>query len=272
MGTLFHPSDTLASWGRVVKASHLVARPRFTDEIGALVASFSKDEPGLGDWLEALLRRQQFEPGGRVIDMTALDRLIAFDRETGVMRAEAGVSLSQALQVLVRRGLVPANDAWFALRDAWRRCRQRRARQEPSCGGNIRRVGHAAEAAPHRWQRARAGAGRSTVSRHRRRPWPHRRHRVGGVPRGPKITSSDLDAQDFAFEHVSEYFDMPRPKRRTSTSTRWRGSTASPAGRASAAGSCRRPTGRPHGELKPHQGRAPQEDADGCARVSRSTR
>lgn len=43
-------------------------------------------------------------PGGRVIDMTALDRLIAFDRDTGVMRAEAGVSLAQALQVLVPLG------------------------------------------------------------------------------------------------------------------------------------------------------------------------
>ncbi len=42
--------------------------------------------------------------GGGMIDMTGLDRFIAFDPDAGVLRAEAGVSLSQTLRLVVPHG------------------------------------------------------------------------------------------------------------------------------------------------------------------------
>lgn len=100
----FLPSNTLASWGRVVRANHLVAKPRFGDELGGLVRGLSAEAPGLPTGLRRSYGDSNLNPDGRIIDMTSLDRVIAFDRAAGVMRAEAGLSLSQALQILVPAG------------------------------------------------------------------------------------------------------------------------------------------------------------------------
>ena len=43
-------------------------------------------------------------PGGRILRMDHLDRFIHFDAETGVLRAEAGLSLNALLQAAVPRG------------------------------------------------------------------------------------------------------------------------------------------------------------------------
>src|SRR6185295_19807702 len=104
MSTSFHPTSGLVSWGRVVRAEHRVARPRFPDELGALLSQFSSSEPGLAVGLRRSYGDSNLNPGGRVIDMTGLDRMISFDRAKGVMRVEAGVSLSQCLQILVPAG------------------------------------------------------------------------------------------------------------------------------------------------------------------------
>lgn len=100
----FHPDSALTSWGRVIRAPHRVARPRFGDELPGLLKAFSAEAPGLAIGLRRSYGDSNLNPDGRVIDMTALDRIIAFDPATGVMRAEAGLSLSQALQVLVPAG------------------------------------------------------------------------------------------------------------------------------------------------------------------------
>ena len=42
----FFPSDQFASWGRVIREPHLVARPRFTDEIGSLLSTFTPGPDG----------------------------------------------------------------------------------------------------------------------------------------------------------------------------------------------------------------------------------
>lgn len=100
----FRPTNTLASWGRVVRAPHQVAKPRFNDELVGLLGALSAARPGLAVGLRRSYGDSNLNPDGRIIDMTALDRVIAFDRATGVMRAEAGLSLGQALQVLVPAG------------------------------------------------------------------------------------------------------------------------------------------------------------------------
>ncbi|HOY79444.1 MAG TPA: FAD-binding oxidoreductase, partial [Hyphomonadaceae bacterium] len=100
----FHPSDQLLSWGRVIREPHLVARPRFTDEIDGLLSAFTADAPGLAVGLRRSYGDSNLNPDGRVIDMSGLDRLISLDLETGIVRAEAGASLSQLLQVLTPAG------------------------------------------------------------------------------------------------------------------------------------------------------------------------
>lgn len=212
MATQFHPSDTLRSWGRVVKSSHLVARPRFPDEVGSLVSSFSAAEPGLAVGLGRSYGDSNLNPDGRVVDMTALDRLIAFDAEVGVMRAEAGVSLSQALQVLVPRG-------WFL---------------PTTPGTRFATLGGAVANDVHGKNHHSAGTFGASVTRlklHRTdgqayelSPGDPLFHAtVGGLGltgviewvefRAARIPSAELDAQDTSFKHVSEYFDMSLDKK-----------------------------------------------------------
>ncbi|MBI1339920.1 FAD-binding protein [bacterium] len=104
----FTPVDRLSSWGRLTAAPHRVARPRFRDQLPGVVASLSSADPGLAIGLRRAYGDSNLNPGGRVIDMTGLDRLIAFDRETGIVRAEAGASLSQIIAVLAPAGWFPA--------------------------------------------------------------------------------------------------------------------------------------------------------------------
>jgi L-gulonolactone oxidase len=102
--SLYRTRNDYASWGRVVRAPHQVWRPNFLDELDA----FAKADPSGAPWLPVGLRRSYgdtpLNAGGRLIDMTGLDRLISFDREKGVLRCEAGASIDDLLQVLVPRG------------------------------------------------------------------------------------------------------------------------------------------------------------------------
>ena len=91
------------SWGRVVQVPHQVATPRFPNEVAQCLA-----EGGRGGAMLAVgLRRSYGDTpinGNRLIDMTGLDRLISFNRETGVLRCDAGVSIDDLLQVIVPAG------------------------------------------------------------------------------------------------------------------------------------------------------------------------
>jgi L-gulonolactone oxidase len=82
-----------------------VARPRGRDALAGLI------EEATGTGLKLLgigLRRSYgdsgLNPDGAVVDMTGLDRAIAFDPETRLLRAEAGMSLDAVLRLLVPRG------------------------------------------------------------------------------------------------------------------------------------------------------------------------
>jgi FAD/FMN-containing dehydrogenase len=101
--TGFVRRDDIVSWGRVDRRPQLWARPAFRDELDALVA-----DPSSGEKLGIGLRRSYgdscLNSGGGLIDATGLDRLIAFDSGAGRLRAEAGASISEALQVIVPRG------------------------------------------------------------------------------------------------------------------------------------------------------------------------
>jgi FAD/FMN-containing dehydrogenase len=99
----FLEQDDILSWGRTTRAAQQVARPRFADELtdvfrGAQSASV----------LAVGFRRSYGDSclnrAGRLVDMRGLDRLIAFDPETGVLRAQAGISFAEILRFAVPRG------------------------------------------------------------------------------------------------------------------------------------------------------------------------
>ncbi len=103
--TRFVPSDDFVSWGRVVRARHAVARPRWRDELPGLV----RDGADRGRKLLATGLRRSYgdsglNPDGAIIDMTGLDRAIAFDPARRLIRAEAGMSLDALLRLIVPRG------------------------------------------------------------------------------------------------------------------------------------------------------------------------
>lgn len=202
----FLQSDAIASWGRVVRASHRVARPRFADELPALIAA-SEAGPALPIGLRRSYGDSNLNPDGRVIDMTGLDRVIAFGRETGVMRAEAGLSLSQALQILVPAG-------WFL---------------PTTPGTRFVTLGGAVANDVHGKNHHSAGSFGASVTRikllrtdgsaHELAPGDPMFHAtVGGLGltgliawvefRAARIPSAQLDAQDAEFGHVRDYFDI----------------------------------------------------------------
>lgn len=203
----FTESDTLASWGRVVRAHHSVARPHFADELPALVASISAGEPALPVGLLRSYGDSNLNPGGRIIDMTALDRIISFDRATGLMRAEAGVSLSQALQVLAPAG-------WFL---------------PTTPGSRFVTLGGAVANDVHGKNHHSAGTFGASVTRLKLLRTtgeafelvpgdPLFHATVGGLGltgviawvefQATSIPSTDLEAQDFEFTHVRDYFTL----------------------------------------------------------------
>ena len=93
------------AWGRIEAGPHRVARPRFADQLPDLFDQAAADPNGLivvgaGRSYDI----SALNPGGSLIDATGLDNLIAFDPATGILRADAGLTLDQLLTVTVPRG------------------------------------------------------------------------------------------------------------------------------------------------------------------------
>jgi L-gulonolactone oxidase len=84
-----------------------VARPAWRDELPTLVSALGEGEGGgLAVGLGRSYGDSGLNPGGRMLDMSALDRVHAFDGSTGRIRADAGMSLD----ALIRLGLP---GGWF---------------------------------------------------------------------------------------------------------------------------------------------------------------
>ena len=95
--------QTNTSWGRVKRQRTAVATPAFLDQLPRVLSS----ETGrkiLGLGLGRSYGDSCLNDGGAIVDMTALDRVVAFDPRTGVLRAEAGLSLSEILRIVVPHG------------------------------------------------------------------------------------------------------------------------------------------------------------------------
>ena len=100
----FVERSDIVSWGRVVRRPQYGAQPQFRDELAGMIA-----EPTRKSKLAIGLRRSYgdscLNSTGAIIDTTKLDRFIAFDPRTGRLRAEAGISLSEVLQLVVPKGV-----------------------------------------------------------------------------------------------------------------------------------------------------------------------
>ncbi|WP_339744299.1 FAD-binding oxidoreductase [uncultured Maricaulis sp.] len=98
-------TNAIRSWGRVVRADHVLARPHSLGDVGAAFdAAKARDLTILGHGLGRSYGDSNLNPDNILLATTALNRFISFDRETGVLRAEAGVSLDEVLRVAVPAG------------------------------------------------------------------------------------------------------------------------------------------------------------------------
>jgi L-gulonolactone oxidase len=99
------PDDGIETWGRVHHGRHQVAIPQRTDDIPAAAqASAELSGTTLALGLGRAYGDSALNIGGGVVKTAGLDRFLAFDRGTGVLRAEAGVSLDSVLRVAVPSG------------------------------------------------------------------------------------------------------------------------------------------------------------------------
>ena len=96
-------SSEYTGWGRVHSASGDLARPERASALKALVQSSAA--PALG------MRRSYgdacLNDGGRMIDMTRMDRVLEFDPETGVLHVEAGAQIGELLKIFAPKGWLP---------------------------------------------------------------------------------------------------------------------------------------------------------------------
>lgn len=89
---------TYSGWGRIHSATGPVARPFAATAIAGTAPAFG-NRRSYGD--------APLNDGGSAWDMTAQNRILDFDRSTGVLTAEAGVTLGALARILPPRGWLP---------------------------------------------------------------------------------------------------------------------------------------------------------------------
>src|SRR5690348_9996225 len=85
--TQFVEGRTATSWGRIRHVPQAIARPYFRDEVADLF-NVREGRSVLAVGAGRSYGDTILNSGGCLVDMTALDRILAFDREAGVLRAE----------------------------------------------------------------------------------------------------------------------------------------------------------------------------------------
>ncbi|MGH7948551.1 MAG: FAD-binding protein, partial [Candidatus Binataceae bacterium] len=96
---------TLAGWGRYPLAASDVFRPEKLDELRAVVSSDSGSIIARGAgraYGDAALNGDN-----RGVNLERLNRMLAFDPDTCILRCEAGVTLAEIIDVFLPRGFVP---------------------------------------------------------------------------------------------------------------------------------------------------------------------
>lgn len=94
----------LTGWGRVLKAQCLAARPERQSE---LASSFLADGSLLAFGAGRSYGDVALNSGGRAVITTRLNRLLAFDPQTGVLVAEPGVTFGDLFATFLPLGFAP---------------------------------------------------------------------------------------------------------------------------------------------------------------------
>jgi FAD/FMN-containing dehydrogenase len=106
--TNFPPHEDFRSWGNVLQAPHVVARPSWRDQLAHTISCGRQQGlPLLATGLRRSYGDSVLNPAGGMIDMVGLDRIIHFDPDLRLLRAEAGLPLDVLLNLLVRQGFFP---------------------------------------------------------------------------------------------------------------------------------------------------------------------
>lgn len=104
----FHRTEAVQSWGRVQNGYHWAAFPHWRDEISALLDTKNRSRGAvLATGKGRSYGDSSLNATGRIVNMTGLNRLIAFDPVSGLLRAEAGLSLAELIAFSVPRGFYP---------------------------------------------------------------------------------------------------------------------------------------------------------------------
>ncbi len=96
---------TLSGWGHYPTAASEVYRPEKLAELAAIVTSDST--PLIARGAGRAYGDAALNAGGRVVAVERLDRMLAFDPSTGILRAEAGVTIAEIIDVFLPRGFFP---------------------------------------------------------------------------------------------------------------------------------------------------------------------
>lgn len=99
------PFSNIESWGRVVRSEHHVFKP--VDRHGVEAAFEAAENDGvsiLGHGLGRSYGDSNLNPNQMLFATRSLDQFISLDAQTGIIRAEAGVSLAEVLEVAVPLG------------------------------------------------------------------------------------------------------------------------------------------------------------------------
>lgn len=99
------------SWGGTRAGEHVVHRPHSPAAARAALQGAHAGAPALAFGNGRSYGDVGLNPGGTLIDCRGLDRFIAFDRQTGVLTCEAGVTLADILAALCRPD--PDGSAWM---------------------------------------------------------------------------------------------------------------------------------------------------------------
>ncbi|MAQ86431.1 MAG: FAD-linked oxidase [Maritimibacter sp.] len=91
-------------WGRALRAEGQLARP----ERRAALDLLMQQEPSPAIGMRRSYGDACLNDGGRAIDMTRLDKFLAFDTDTDLLTVEAGVTLGEIVDTLGPRGWIPA--------------------------------------------------------------------------------------------------------------------------------------------------------------------
>jgi L-gulonolactone oxidase len=208
----FRQDDRLQSWGRTQRPRHQAARPAFSDQTPALIGAAGAEDPLLAVGLMRSYGDSNLNAGGRLLLAAGLDRILSFDPASGVVRAEAGASLSDLLRVLAPRG-------WFLPATPGSRF--------VTLGGAVANDVHGknhVSAGTFGCTVRRLGLRRSDGCAHEIAPGDPLFHAtVGGLGltgliewvefQAAPIASAWLDAEDIAFAGLADYYALAKESR-----------------------------------------------------------